>query len=444
MSKQAKKSKKNIERIYTVREGRRKYIQEVCDDAKATLEDLEECTQVKLKQLKLRIKEELDSLKHLDDNILESIDDDNEVLGEIKRSGEIRDDVVGVLLQIDEKLPNASNTGAERTTSEKREVTSSAASKLPKLKLKTFNGEVTQWQTFWDSYKSAIHGEKGLDAITKFSYLRDLLEGSAAAAIAGLQTTEANYDAAIQLLQRRFGDSQVIISGHHEALLKIAPLHSSRDVKELRSLYDKVEVHVRGLQSLNVPTSAYGSLLIPVLLGKIPEDVRLLIGRQVKSGQWELSYLLDLLRDEVENRERCSGIQASLPQSFAASKGSQNQRPTPPTASALFTEGRKVTEPTQGPTCTYCKQGHASSYCRVVTDKKARKNILKQQGRCFICLRKNHMARNCASKGKCFNCTGRHHISICEGRNTRPQSDQRPVGQSETTSPTVSSEENRT
>ena len=130
MSKQAKKSKKNIERIYTVREGRRKYIQEICDDAKATLEDLEECTQVKLKQLKLRIKEELDSLKRLDDNILESIDDDNEVLGEIKRSGEIRDDVVGVLLQIDEKLPNASNTGAERTTSEKREVTSSAASKL--------------------------------------------------------------------------------------------------------------------------------------------------------------------------------------------------------------------------------------------------------------------------------------------------------------------------
>ena len=174
--------------------------------------------------------------------------------------------------------------------------------------MKRFNGEVTQWQTFWDTYKSAIHSDTSMNIITKFSYLRDSLEGSAAAAIAGLTTTEANYESAIDLLQKRFGDSQVIISGHHDALLKIAPLHSSKDIKELRTLHDKVEVHVRGLQSLNVPTSAYGSLLLPVLLGKIPEDVRLLIGRQMKDGHWELNRLLDLLRDEIENRERCSGI----------------------------------------------------------------------------------------------------------------------------------------
>ena len=254
-----------------------------------------------------------------------------------------------------------------------------------------------------------------MNVITKFSYLRDILEGSAAAAIAGLTTTEANYEAMIELLQKRFGDSQIIISGHHDALLKIMPLHSSKDIKELRNLYDKVEVHVRGLQSLNVPTSAYGSLLVPVLLKKIPEDVRLQIGREMKDGHWELSRLLDLLRAEIMNRERCSGIQASLPSASSASKPPVVIQ-MPSTASTFLTSGGM-------PSCPYCKQNHASHLCKIITDKAARKEILRQQGRCFICLRKNHVARNCDSKGKCFSCAGKHNISICKGRNLAQKSE---------------------
>ena len=34
-------------------------------------------------------------------------------------------------------------------------------SKLPKLVLTKFRGDVTQWRTFWDSFNSAIHNEKG-------------------------------------------------------------------------------------------------------------------------------------------------------------------------------------------------------------------------------------------------------------------------------------------
>ena len=35
-------------------------------------------------------------------------------------------------------------------------------------------------------------------------------------------------------------------------------------------------------------------------------------------------------------------------------------------------------------TCTFCKQGHPSVSCGVVTDIKARRNLLKWEGRCFI------------------------------------------------------------
>ena len=41
--------------------------------------------------------------------------------------------------------------------------------------------------------------------VDKFSYLKSLLEGPAARSIQGLTLSAANYDAAIDLLVKRFG-----------------------------------------------------------------------------------------------------------------------------------------------------------------------------------------------------------------------------------------------
>ena len=48
-----------------------------------------------------------------------------------------------------------------------------------------------------------------------------------------------------------------------------------------------------------------------------------------------------------------------------------------------------------------------------MTNSAGRKDLLIKQGRCFVCLRKDHLSRNCPSKNQCFKCKGRHHISIC-------------------------------
>lgn len=40
------------------------------------------------------------------------------------------------------------------------------------------------------------------------------------------------------------------------------------DVKKMRQIYDKVEIHVRGLQALGVGTEQYGTLLIPIMMSK--------------------------------------------------------------------------------------------------------------------------------------------------------------------------------
>ena len=51
--------------------------------------------------------------------------------------------------------------------------------RLPKINMKSFNGDLTTWTPFWDSYASSVHDNPTLSDVDKFNYLNSLLEGSA-------------------------------------------------------------------------------------------------------------------------------------------------------------------------------------------------------------------------------------------------------------------------
>ena len=100
-----------------------------------------------------------------------------------------------------------------------------ARTKLPKITLHRFKGDVTQFRTFWDTFKSQVHSKPGLTKINKFSYLVSLLEGTASRAIEGLPVTEENYDSVVDILKKRFGNPQKLISTQVEELLKTEHLY---------------------------------------------------------------------------------------------------------------------------------------------------------------------------------------------------------------------------
>ena len=79
------------------------------------------------------------------------------------------------------------------------------------------------------------------------------------------------------------------------------------------------------------------------------------------------------------------------------------------TASALLLGGKQKTVMV----CTYCRQPDASENCQVFNTVQARKEVLKRNGNCFVCLRKGHHYRDCHSGAKCRECKGHHHSSIC-------------------------------
>ena len=47
-----------------------------------------------------------------------------------------------------------------------------------------------------------------------------------------------------------------------------------------------------------------------------------------------------------------------------------------------------------------------------------KKNILKKQGCCLVCLKHSHIAKNCDSKRACSNCSQRHHSNSCMAKET--------------------------
>ena len=178
--------------------------------------------------------------------------------------------------------------------------------KLPKLSIKRFNGDLTKWVTFWDSFNSSIHNNPTLSSVDKFNYLSSLL---AAEAIAGLTLTAANYNEAIATLKKRFGNPQLIVNQHMEALLNIAAVTSHHDVKALRKLFDSVEAHIRGLRALGISASAYGGMLPSVLINKLPPEIRLIISREMTGDGWDLDKVMKIIEREVDARERTHHIQ---------------------------------------------------------------------------------------------------------------------------------------
>ena len=277
--------------------------------------------------------------------------------------------------------------------------------KLPKLSIRKFNGDLTKWVTFWDSFNCSIHTNPILSSIDKFNYLTSLLESTAVKAITGLTLTLVNYDKAIATPKKRFGNPQLIVNQHMEALLYVAAVSTHHDVKGLRRLHDSVEAHVCGLRALGVPPDSYGGLLTSVLVNKLPPEIRLIVSRAMTGESWDLDQVMKIFEQEVDARER-----ASLPSGTGTPRGTQSRTPTTATIAA----GNSPSNTTIS--CVFCNQKHPSASCTQVVDVPARKEILRRAGRCYVCLKRHHLSKDCRSSIRCEDCRGRYHVTICHRR----------------------------
>ena len=281
------------------------------------------------------------------------------------------------------------------------------SAKLPTLELSKFSGEPTEWPAFWDKF-TALVGSQNISPVTKLTYLDSVLEGEAKAVIQGLSVTDANYKIAVEILEKRYGRKETQIFCHVQQILNLNADGTS--TKSLWKLHDALRVHLRSLEALGVNSTQYGLILNPMLLSRLPQDIRLQWARKGEekgSKESDVNGLLDFLLQEIQQRERSEAFNAT-------SASSKVSPPARSTASSL-----QITSSQQGrKTCELCsKDNHSLERCFVLLNEplEGRRNLLRSCGGCFKCLTAapNHDYRKC--RAKCALCGQRHHAVLCNG-----------------------------
>ena len=358
---------------------------------------------------------------------------DDKLMDDIDKSSLFRDSFTGLRARFRKGLtvdPESAPSSA----------THSAQMQLPKLALPTFDGDVRSWPMFWESFCACVD-QADLPEVSKLSYLRSLVKGEALTAISGLSLTGASYKAACDILCQRFGRPEKLIFMHIEALLNVKQC-------DLQHLQDELLSHVRSLEGLGVEGEKFGVFLTPLVLSKLPEDVRLEWARGAEGKESDLSFLLEFLASEIARRER-SGNYTQLDKSASAAgdtrrcSTSQEDHHTPPSGRpgrsarwdnrpgpatgggtrrrerpAAATALQMMTE-----ACGFCSGKHPSVKCSewVGLNCRDRFSRVRVARLCFCCLGADHTARSC--NVKCGYCKGKHHTMCCfqkEGADAKP------------------------
>ena len=348
------------------------------------------------------LQEKIEVLRQLDGEILELLEEEGEITSEIEQADTYSQSLLELLLRVKDLEATSGATPTPPTSSSSREQVGAGSARLPKLNLRSFDGDILQWLSFWDSFQAAVHSNTALSDVQKFTYLKSLVERTARDAISGLTLSADNYKEAVDILERRFGNKQKIIAKHMDLLINIDQVSSANHVAALRRLYDQVESNVRSLSALGVSCDSYGSLLSSVLVKKLPPELRLLISRQMTEN-WDFQGIMKIVREELEARER-----AATPREGVEHREYKNDRPS---TAALVTG----TSDGEQSGCCYCRQLHAPTDCDTVTSTEERRSILRRAGRCFACLKRGHLVRECRSRLRCRTCNGKHHSSLCQG-----------------------------
>ena len=138
-------------------------------------------------------------------------------------------------------------------------------------------------------------------------------------------------------------------------------------------MYDSTELNVQGLQALGISAESFRSLLTSILMGKLPSEIRI-------KEKLSIEDVMRIVSHEVTTRERSA---------TSSSNPLHHQRSTPSMESTTSRSINCCSTHDKQPGDTYLcvlYQEHQSTMCTVVKSVKARRDLLRKAGRCYLCL----------------------------------------------------------
>ena len=130
-------------------------------------------------------------------------------------------------LEFEKKMEEARKSHAGQIVASPAPVKSA---KLPKLVITKFSGELTDWLRFWNQFEAEIDRLE-VAAVTKFSYLKELVDPKVKTAIDGLPFTTEGYGRAKNILKTKYGQTSEIVTAYIQNIMALPTTTSSNPRK---------------------------------------------------------------------------------------------------------------------------------------------------------------------------------------------------------------------
>lgn len=140
--------------------------------------------------------------------------------------------------------------------------------KLDRIKLPTFNGDLTKWITFRDQFLDLVHNNPKFTDITKFIALQNNLTGTAQEAIQGVRVTAANYETAWHILRRRYDNKDRLVDEYLNRLDQL-PVLTAPTTYALINMVNYTKQILRVFPTLGIEVSHWDAIIKFTLLKKL-------------------------------------------------------------------------------------------------------------------------------------------------------------------------------
>jgi hypothetical protein len=305
---------------------------------------------------------------------------------------------------------NAFNSSAHSSTLNMS--ATQARVQLPSIKLPEFHGNIQDWESYYDCFRSMVHEDNNIATAHKFYYLRASVFGAALDLIKTVPMTDANYEVAMMRLKQRYDNRSLTIQSHVRSLLE-SPFVEKATTAQLQQLHSHVCTHVAALKALDQPVEKWDARLIMIVCMRLDKDT--LHGWQLHQRDTQLPRYIDL---EEFLASRCVAMQNSytyLPEHKEVEENNVATKQPRLKKNIGATPGKRAlaatTKACAEEACACCLEPHRLYQCNKFKDMSPNKRItlVREKRLCFNCLSPYHRVDSCRSKFVCQKCKRRHN-----------------------------------
>ena len=282
---------------------------------------------------------------------------------------------------------------------------SGARARLAPIDLPKFNGNIREWESFYDCFKVMVHQEDCYSPAQKFHYLRSTLSGQALDLIKSLPMNDANYIVALTKLQQRYDNKSLVIQSHIRESLN-SPRIRSASAQELFNLHSHVSAHVAALQALKQPILHWDAWLVTIIVERMD---------YATAHEWQLRRPDTELPSYAEVMEflssRCIAFESSetLLNRVNTDKDCQHNKSlnTKKSTDRGYLKGALLAaNDSFDQKCACCSSIHKLFSCTKFKDLSVseRLNLVRDAKLCFNCLYPYHTVNKCRSRYSCQTC----------------------------------------